>query len=328
MFDFPGNNNGSPDKKPGWERNLVERLAFATLTEQKRARRWKIFFRLVFLLVLAGFLFLPSTPWQDKGLTSIPGRSHTAIVEITGIIFEGSQASADTIISGLQAAVNDSGTKGIILKINSPGGSPVQAAYVYDEIRKIKKSHPDLPIHAVVSDVCASGGYYIAAAADNIYVNQSSIIGSIGVIMNGFGFVDTMAKLGIERRLMTAGTHKGMLDPFSPVVKSEKEHIQNLLNGIHQNFIKAVREGRGSRLKESPEVFSGLVWTGAESIKFGIADGFGTTRSVAKELIGEGNIVDFTQRESIFNQFSRGVGTSLGQSLLDKVKSSAGFSLF
>ncbi|RLA22048.1 MAG: S49 family peptidase [Gammaproteobacteria bacterium] len=306
----------------GWEREVVEKLAFATIKEQRSSRRWKIFFRLAFLLLLVGFLFASFKPIQDKKL---PGGSHTAVVDVNGIIFDGSEAAADVVIKGLQAAVKNSGTKGIILKINSPGGSPVQAAYIYDEIRRLKKSRPDLPIYAVVADICASGGYFIAAAADSIFVNQSSIIGSIGVVMNGFGFVDTMEKMGVERRLMTAGAHKGMLDPFSPQNEAEKEHTQKLLDGIHQNFITAVREGRGERLKENSETFSGLVWLGSESIKLGIADDFGTVQSVARNQIGEENIVDFTHHETAFDLFVKGMGASMGQSLLNAFTSASSF---
>lgn len=320
------NENGEKalDKNPNWEREVVEKLAFATIKEQKSSRRWKIFFRLSFLLILAGFLFASFEKNQDK---RFPAGSHTAVIDVSGIIFDGSKASADIVISGLQAAVKSSGTKGIILKINSPGGSPVQAAYVYDEIRRIKKNHPDLPIHAVVSDICASGGYFIAAAADSIFVNESSIIGSIGVVMNGFGFVDTLKKFGIERRLMTAGAHKGMLDPFSPQNEPEKARAQKLLDGIHQNFIAAVKQGRGARLKETPDTFSGLVWLGSESIELGIADDFGTVQSVAREQIGEPNTVDFTHHETVFDQFVKGVGTSMGQSVLSAINSGSSFTI-
>ncbi len=311
-------------KNSGWEREVVEKLAFATLKEQRSVRRWKIFFRLSFLLVIAAFLFASVNPIQDKKLT---GGSHTAVVDVTGVIFDGSEAAADVIIAGLQAAVNSSGTKGIILKINSPGGSPVQAAYVYDEIIRIKKSRPDLPIYAVVADICASGGYFIAAAADSIYVNQSSIIGSIGVVMNGFGFVDTLERLGVERRLMTAGAHKGMLDPFSPENEAEKAHTQKLLDGIHQNFITAVKEGRGARLKVTEDTFSGLVWLGSESIDIGIADDFGTVQSVAREQIGEETIVDFTHHETVFDQLVKGMGKSMGKSVLSAFNSSSSFSI-
>lgn len=327
MFGSKGDDQkkeGLSRDNPGWEREVVEKLAFATLSEQRRSRRWKIFFRIALLLLLAALIFNSSKPLKTKNL---PGLSHTAVVEVSGIIFEGSEAEADKVISALQAAANDAGTKGVIVKINSPGGSPVQAAYIYDEIRRLKSSRPEMPFYAVVSDICASGGYYIAAAADQIIVNESSIIGSIGVVMNGFGFVDMMEKLGVERRLMTAGNKKGLLDPFSPQNESEKKHVQNLLNGIHQNFISAVKEGRGSRLVQSDEVFSGLVWLGADGIEMGLADEIGTVQSVAREKIGEPNLVNFTVRETIFDQLVKGAGRTVANTFFSGFSESSALTI-
>jgi len=273
------------ETKPGWERELVEKLAFAAIREQKTARRWGIFFKLLtfaYLLVILGIAIYPKLKGEINS-----EKAHIAIIDVLGVIGQGEGASAETVIEGLQDAVKDKNTKGIILNINSPGGSPVQSAYVYDEIRRLKKLHPDLPIYAVVGDLCASGGYYIAAASDKIFVNQASIIGSIGVIMNGFGFTGVMDKLGVERRLLIAGEHKAMLDPFSPVKELEAKHMQTLLNQVHQQFIGAVREGRGDRLKEAnaPELFSGLVWTGAQGVEIGLADGFGSVETVARDVL-------------------------------------------
>ena len=243
------------------------------------------------------------------------GDDHTAIIDLLGPIAEDKPANADTIIEGLRDAVEDKHTKGIILHANSPGGSPVQSAYVYDEIRRIKKEHPTLPIFTVVSDICASGCYYIASASDKIFVNQASLVGSIGVLMDGFGFVDVMQKLGVERRLLTAGAHKAMLDPFTPRKENDMSYMQNLLNQVHQQFITAVKNGRGERLKETPELFSGLVWSGEEGVKIGLVDDFATQRDVAKNIIGAENEVNFTPREQLFDRLAGRLGASFGQSL-------------
>ena len=240
---------------------------------------------------------------------------HTAVVDILGVIAENEAASAETIIEGLREAMKDEKTKGVILNINSPGGSPVQSAYVYAEIRRLKDKHPNTPIYAVVSDICASGGYYIAAAADKIYVNQSSMIGSIGVIMNGFGFVNTMEKLGIDRRLIISGEHKALMDPFSPVNPDETVHMEALLSEVHQQFIDAVRMGRGNRLIETKDTFSGLVWTGAKGVKLGLADGFGNVDSVARDVIGAKTKVNFTPQERLFDKIAGKLGASFGHAL-------------
>jgi protease-4 len=297
----------------GWEREVLEKVALAAVTEQTRARRWSVFFRsLVFLylcVVLAMFMY----PDVRENMVADGSKGHAAVIDVVGMIAEDKDANADSIIKSLKNAVKDKNTKGIILHANSPGGSPVQSSYVYDEIRKIKKERPDLPVYAVVSDICASGCYYIASASDKIFVNQASLIGSIGVLMDGFGFVNVMEKLGVERRLLTAGTHKAMLDPFSPPKEDETRYMQGLLDQVHQQFIGAVKAGRGDRLKDAPELFSGLVWTGEEGVKLGVADAFGNDDYVAKEIIGVENKVDFTQQEQLLDRIAGKLGASFGQ---------------
>ncbi len=299
---------------PGWEREVIEKLAFAALNEQKRTRRWGIFFKLLlflYLIVVAGIAVYPKMK-ADFGKVS---EGHTAIIDVVGMIAEDKKANAADIIESLRDAVKDPNTKGIILHANSPGGSPVQSAYIYEEIRKIKKEHPKLPIYAVVSDVCASGCYYIAAAADKIFVNQASLVGSIGVLMDGFGFVGTMQKIGVERRLLTAGAHKAMLDPFSPPKEDETRYMQGLLEQVHQQFINAVKAGRGDRLKETPELFSGLVWTGEAGVKLGIADDFASEEAVAKDIIGVENRVNFTRQERLIDRIAGKLGATFGQAI-------------
>lgn len=297
----------------GWEREVLEKVALAAVTEQTRARRWSVFFKsLVFLylcVVLAMFMY----PNVRENMVADGSKGHAAVIDVVGMIAEDKDANADSIIKSLKNAVKDKNTKGIILHANSPGGSPVQSSYVYDEIRKIKKERPDLPVYAVVSDICASGCYYIASASDKIFVNQASLIGSIGVLMDGFGFVNVMEKLGVERRLLTAGTHKAMLDPFSPPKEDETRYMQGLLDQVHQQFIGAVKAGRGDRLKDAPELFSGLVWTGEEGVKLGVADAFGNDDYVAKEIIGVENKVDFTQQEQLLDRIAGKLGASFGQ---------------
>ena len=299
-------------KDAGWERTIIEKLALAAVQEQTKARRWGIFFKslvFVYLFALFGMTVYPKIK-QDLGGDD---KYHTAVIDVIGAIAEDKEANATDIIESLRDAVKDEHTKGIILHSNSPGGSPVQSAYVYAEIRKIKKEHPALPIFAVVSDICASGCYYIASATDKIFVNQSSLIGSIGVIMDGFGFVDIMQKLGVERRLLTAGAHKAMLDPFSPPKADETQFMQTLLDQVHQQFITAVKTGRGDRLKETPDMFSGLVWTGEAGVKLGIADDFGNDDDVAKNSIGAEKLVDFTQQSSLLDKMTGKLGASFGK---------------
>ena len=301
-------------RESGWEREIIEKLALAAVTEQTRARRWGVFFKslvFIYLFVMFGMAIYPKIK-QDLGVDS---KYHTAVIDVVGIIAEDKDANAASIIESLRDAVKDKNTKGIILHSNSPGGSPVQSAYVYEEIRNIKKEHPDLPVYAVVSDICASGCYYIASASDKIFVNQSSLIGSIGVLMEGFGFVDGMQKLGVERRLLTAGAHKAMLDPFSPPKEDETRYMQGLLDQVHQQFIGAVKAGRGDRLKETPDMFSGLVWTGEAGVKLGVADGFGNDDHVARDIIGAEKLVDFTQQGSLLDKMTGKLGASFGQAI-------------
>jgi len=311
------------EKRPpssSWERETLEKVLLASLTEQRRARRWGIFFKLLMLAYFGVALWLVAQPLSEQRGRS--EGSHTAVVDVAGMIAAGEKANADAIIEGLRDAVEATGVKGIILRMNTPGGSPVQSAYIYEEIRRIKKLKPDLPIYAVVADMCTSGGYYIASAADKIFVNQSSIVGSIGVIMDSFGFVDAINKLGIERRVMTAGEHKAILDPFSPVDPIAKEHVQSVLNAIHRQFIAAVREGRAGRLKEdTPELYSGLVWTGAEGIGLGLADELGDVRSVAETVIGAKDMINYTPEEDLWDRVTNRIGTTFGHMLRSAVSS-------
>ncbi|RIK91086.1 MAG: S49 family peptidase, partial [Burkholderiales bacterium] len=250
---------------PAWQRETIERLLFATLREQRRARRWSIFFRLLSFAVIVLGLVLASG-WFARD-ARLPAGKHTALVELRGVIAAEGDASADDLIDALKAAFDDRNTAAVVLRVNSPGGSPVQAGIIHDAIRHLRDEHPDTPLYAVVEDICASGGYYVAAAADRIYVDKASLVGSIGVLIEGFGFTGAMDKLGIERRLLTAGENKGFLDPFSPLPEEQREHAQRMLGEIHRQFIDVVRKGRGDRLKETPEMFSGLVWTGERSIE-------------------------------------------------------------
>jgi protease-4 len=251
---------------------------------------------------------------------------HTALVEVRGVIAHDSNASADVITSGLQEAFKDKRTQGVILRINSPGGSPVQAGYINDEVRRLRAKYPDIPLHAVIEDICASGGYYIAVAADRIYVDKASIVGSIGVLMDGFGFTGTLDKLGVERRLLAAGENKSFMDPFSPVVESQKEYAQGLLTQIHQQFINAVKQGRDKRLKDAPEVFSGLVFVGQKSIELGLADALGNVDYVAREVIKAEEIVDFTPRENVAERLAKKFGAAMAESLA-RFTTSGGISL-
>jgi protease-4 len=243
-----------------------------------------------------------------------PGR-HTALVQVNGVIANDSAASAEQITAGLQAAFKDSNTMGVVLRINSPGGSPVQAGQINDEIRRLRAQHPNIPLYAVVEDVCASGGYYIAVAADQIFVNRASLVGSIGVLMDGFGFSGVLNKLGVERRLLTAGDNKGFLDPFSPLDPKQRAHAQQMLDDIHAQFIDVVKRGRGDRLKADPQIFSGLVWTGERSIELGLADALGSVEYVAREVIKADTIVDYTPRENIAERVVRRFGAASAEAL-------------
>ncbi|HEY8554291.1 MAG TPA: signal peptide peptidase SppA [Burkholderiales bacterium] len=299
-------------RQPGWEREVLERLAFATLAEQRRARRWGIFFKLFFAVYLLVLPFLLLGPlFEGRPLAA----RYTGVVDLEGTIASDTLASAENVIASLRRAFEDERTAGVIVRANSPGGSPVQAAYIYEEIRRLRAKYPKKPLYAVVTDVCASGCYYALAAADKIYADRASIVGSIGVLMNGFGFVEALKKIGVERRLLTAGEHKGFLDPFLPMTAQDRRHAQQLLDRVHQQFIERVREGRGQTLKESKEIFSGLFWTGEDALKLGLVDELGSVSYVAREVIGAEDLVDFTQRESVLNQFARRIGAGAGEVL-------------
>lgn len=302
------------ESETNWERDVLEKLALATLQEQRRARHWSIFFKVLWFIFLFVLLYL-AFGWYEKGETAAAGE-HTALVTIDGVIASDSQANADDIISALDDAFKDSGTKGVILDIDSPGGSPVQAGEINDEIRRLRKRYPKIPIYTVVEDLCASGGYYIAVAADKIFVNKASIVGSIGVIMDGFGFTGLMDKLGIQRRVIAAGKNKAFLDPYSPLDPTQRAYAQQLIDTVHQQFINVVRKDRGSRLKETPDMFSGLVWTGQKAVDLGLADGFGSIDYVARDVIKAKNIVDYTQHENIAERFARKLGASAAETLL------------
>ncbi len=301
------------DKEENWERGLIEKLAMAALKEQRRARLWGIFFKLLTFAYLT-FILMVAMDWQVDG-DSLSGGKHTALVDIAGVIAARSDASADRINAALQSAFKDKNTQGVVLRINSPGGSPVQAGIIYDEIRRLRIAYPAIPMYVVVEDICASGGYYIAAAADRIYVDKASIIGSIGVIMDGWGFTGAMQKLGVERRVLAAGENKAFLDPFSPLEEGHRKHAQALLTDIHAQFIDVVRKGRGKRLKETPDLFSGLIWTGANSVEAGLADGLGSLEWVAREVVKAEQIVDFTQKQNIAERFAKRFGAVLAESV-------------
>ena len=306
----------SPSYKVVWERDTLERLAFATLQEQRNSRRWRIFFRFAWLLLAVAVLW---TGVEKSGMSaSDPNLPHTAVVELKGEISDDSDASAEAIVSALRAAFEDQGSKAVVLLINSPGGSPVQAGIMNDEIRRLKTKHKK-PIYAVVEESCASAAYYIAVATDQIYVDKASIVGSIGVLMDGFGFTGLMDKLGVERRLLTAGENKGFLDPFSPMSKTQKEFALTMLEQIHQQFIQVVREGRGKRLKETPEMFSGLFWTGEEAIKLGLADHLGSLDYVAREVVKAEDVVDYTRKDNVAERIAKRFGAALGGAVVQSL---------
>jgi len=294
-----------------WEREVLEKLALSAIQEQRRSRHWSILFKTLGFLYLFTVLFLVKGWFGSDGVSI---KEHTALVDLQGEIAP-DQVSADNVISSLQDAFDDKKTKGVILRINSPGGSPVQAGQIHDEIKRLRALHPKTPLYVVVDDICASGGYYVAAGADKIFVDKASIVGSIGVLMDGFGFTKTMEKLGVERRLLTAGENKGFLDPFSPVDPKQEAFARQMLEEIHGQFIDVVREGRGKRLKETPDMFSGLVWSGEKSIQLGLADGLGSVDSVARDVIKAEDIVDFTQHEGLAERLAGRLGASMAKAL-------------
>lgn len=296
------------EKTEQWQDKALEKLLTASITEQRRNRRWGIFFKSLFFLYLATVIvaMLPEESLHTASRT----KAHTALIDIEGVISNDGRANADDIATSLNEAFKDQGVKGIILRINSPGGSPVQSAYVYDEIKRLRAKHPTIKVYAVCADICASGAYYIASAADAIYANPSSLVGSIGVLMDGFGFVDSLQKLGVQRRLITAGEHKGFLDPFSPVKPEELQFVKRMLANVHHQFINSVKAGRGNRLKNSPVLFSGLAWDGTQAKELGLVDSFGSAGYVAREVIKNENIVDYTLKPNYFEQLANKIGAS------------------
>ena len=311
------------DKAPaladGWERATLEKLAFASLEEQKSSRRWKAFVRLSWLGFFIALVWLVMHRGSAPNSVSSP---HTAVVEIRGEISEGSDASAEFVNSALRAAFEDEGARAVVLLINSPGGSPVQAGMMNDEILRLKTKHKK-PVYAVVEETCASAAYYIAVAADQIYVDKASIVGSIGVLMDGFGFTGLMDKLGVERRLLTAGENKGFLDPFSNQSERQRAYAQTMLNQIHQQFITVVKNGRGDRLKETPEMFSGLFWSGQQAVSLGLADQFGSLEFVAREVVKTEDIIDYTRRENVAERLVKRFGAALGEGAMKAALRSA-----
>ncbi len=308
----PANAEGGEDKS--WK--LLEKTLLAGVQEQRRSRRWGIFFKLLTFVYLFVALAL-FTPLMDMEKNAASGASYTALIELRGMIADKESASADNLVGSLRAAFEDPKVKGIVLRINSPGGSPVQSGYVYDEIRRLRGLHPDTKVYAVISDLGASGAYYIASAADQIYADKASLVGSIGVTAAGYGFVGAMEKLGVERRVYTSGEHKSFLDPFQPQKPDETQFWQGVLDTTHRQFIASVKQGRGERLKdkEHPELFSGLVWSGEQALQLGLIDGLGSASSVARDVIGEKDLVDFTVQESPFDRFSKRLGASVAEHL-------------
>jgi protease-4 len=299
-------NPQTPNNEPNWERKTLEKLAFSALNEQRSSRRWGIFFKFLGFAYLLAVLFAV-VDWSSGAEHQ---ERHTALINLEGVIQAKGEANGENLVASLNSAFEAQNAAGVILRINSPGGSPVQAGIVSDEIRRLRGKYPDKLLYVVVEDMCASGGYYVAAAADKIYVNKASIVGSIGVLMDGYGFTGTMDKVGVERRLLTAGENKGFLDPFSPQAPQHKAHAQLLLNDIHQQFIDVVKTGRGSRLKESPDMFSGLMWTGAQSIALGLADDYGSVDSVARDVIKAEKVLDYSVKDNIAERFAKRLGAS------------------
>lgn len=299
------------DNNTSWEREVVTQLAESSLRETRRARRWGIFFKSLTFAYIGAIIYM----FGEASLTQVSlNEKHTAVIELNGVIADKEESSADNIITALRDAFDNENSAGVILRINSPGGSPVQSGYIYDEMRRLREKNPDTPLYAVVTDICASGGYYIASAADKIYADKASIVGSIGVRMDNFGFVDAMEKLGIERRLLTAGENKALLDPFLPENEKAKAHMQVMLTEIHQQFIDSVKQGRGDRLDTSVEgLFSGLIWTGEAAIDIGLVDELASSSHVAREVIGEETIINYTVKEDVLERFAKRLGSTVAQ---------------
>jgi protease-4 len=299
-----------------WERQAIEKLLLADMRERRAARRWRMVRSVVWMLLFGALVWvLAADALHDRA----PSKPHTALVAIRGEIADKGEASADYVLPALRSALEDSGSKALVLLINSPGGSPVQAGLINDEIRRLRAKHGK-PIYAVVEETCASAAYYIAAATDRIYVDKASIVGSIGVLMDGFGFTGTMEKLGVERRLMTAGENKGFLDPFSPQTEAQRQHAQRLLDQIHRQFIDAVKQGRGERLKATPDTFSGLFWSGEQAVQLGLADGYGSLDGVARDVVKVEKVVDYTNKENIAERVAKRFGAAVGQGAVSALR--------
>jgi protease-4 len=303
---------------PGWEREVLEKLVLSTLAEQRTARRWRIFVRLAWLVFLAAVAW---ALFMRDAATTTKSTPHTAVVDIKGEIASGSDASAEFVVSAMRSALEDSGSQALVLLINSPGGSPVQAGIINDEITRLKAKY-NKPVYAVVEESCASAAYYIAAAADEIFVDKASIVGSIGVLMDGFGFTGTMEKLGVERRLLTAGENKGFLDPFSQQTEMQRGYAQSMLNQIHEQFIDVVKKGRGDRLKVTQETFSGLFWTGQQAVEMGLADQFGNLDFVAREIVKAEEVIDYTRRDNVAERLAKRFGAAMGVGAMKSLQSS------
>ncbi len=305
--------------KPNWEKDVLEKLVFATLKEQRSARRWRTFMRLAWLVVIIAIAWML---FSRETATAAKSSAHTAVVDIKGEIAAGNEASAEFVVAAMRSAFEDTGAQAVVLLINSPGGSPVQAGIINDEIRRLKAKH-NKPVYAVVEETCASAAYYIASATDQIFVDKASIVGSIGVLMDGFGFTGTMEKLGVERRLLTAGENKGFLDPFSPMSEKQREFATQMLAQIHQQFIDVVKTGRGERLKETPETFSGLFWTGQQAVEMGLADHLGNLDYVAREVVKAEEVVDYTRRANVAERLVKKFGSAMGMGAVQAVQSSS-----
>ncbi len=308
-----GSDGGSEAGVSSKEWKLIEKTMLQMTAEQRRARRWGVFFKLLTFGYLFALLFLFKAEVGSRN--QVTNGSFTAVINVDGVIAAGEDANADDIVAGLRDAFADPGTAAVMLRLNSPGGSPVQAGYVYDEIRRLRSLHPDTKLYAVISDLGASGAYYIAAAADAIYADKASLVGSIGVVASGFGFVESMEKLGVERRNYTSGEHKAFLDPFSPQRDQEVAFWKDVLTKTHQQFISKVKEGRGERLKDDPKMFSGLVWNGEQALALGLIDGLGSPGYVAREVIGAEKMVDFTAQPDPFEKFIQKMGTVVGNTI-------------
>ncbi len=309
----------APDQ-PDWERAFINKMAVEYLRDQRGRRRWGIAFKLLILLYLIALLVAAYSHDLMKGVSA--EKEHTALIEINGIIAPEADASADRVVTALRDAFEAEHAKGILLRINSPGGSPVQAGYINDEIKRLKAEYKeekdeDMPVYAVAADLCASGGYYVAVAADAIYVDKASLVGSIGVRIDAFGFQDAMEDLGVERRLLTAGDNKGILDPFSPLPEAQRDFLQQVLDTLHQQFIAEVKEGRGERLEGGDELYTGLFWSGQEAVELGLADGLGSASYVAREIIGAETIVDYTSKRDLYETLARRLGSALASGFLD-----------